>query len=229
MGDSNNSNDKYTVEDPIKKQKRLKTFVQEIIEKYKYPELRDNDLWKIYQDDFKVVSSQNITGLRNQLRRRGVLIQKGRGFHIAQKLYETLHQENPLEWSENEIKEQLATDRLLFDSRYNPNWENQNLIPPKQSPQSSSSLQEEADRAFCDQKDIRLKRYESDERKFKDNRELNHPPREQNSLMVNQMSVLYAGSIIAGPLIIQTMKESYTVENGKKTCKKRQIANTNNI
>ncbi|KAI0997429.1 hypothetical protein K3495_g10759 [Podosphaera aphanis] len=53
MVDSNNSNDKNPVEDPKEQQTRLNTFVQESIEKYKYPELRDDNLCEIFQDDFK--------------------------------------------------------------------------------------------------------------------------------------------------------------------------------
>ncbi|RKF78038.1 hypothetical protein GcM1_214015 [Golovinomyces cichoracearum] len=151
MVDSNSSNDKNPVEDPKERQIRLNTFIQESIEKYKYLELRDGNLWEIFQDglkgwkldDFKSISSQYITGLRNQLRRRGVLIHKGLGFHISQKLFETLNQENPPEWSENEIKDQIATDKLLFDSN---------------SLQSTSDQHEDIDRGYNDQKEMLLKR-----------------------------------------------------------------------
>ncbi|RKF64520.1 hypothetical protein GcM3_131020, partial [Golovinomyces cichoracearum] len=151
MVDSNSSNDKNPVEDPKELQIRLNTFVQESIEKYKYPELRDDDLWEIFQDDFKgwklddfkSISSQYITGLRNQLR----------------------------------CRDQIATDKLLFDPRYNPNRENQNLLPPKDSLQSTSDQHEDIDRGYNDQKDMLLKRHESVERKSKDdsNREFSHP------------------------------------------------------
>ncbi|RKF84285.1 hypothetical protein GcM1_125005, partial [Golovinomyces cichoracearum] len=110
-------------------------FVEEHIEIYKDPDLHDDDLWEIYRDDFKdwkledfkEVSGPLITKLRNQLRRRGVLVLKGRGTPVAQRLLETIQQENPLEWSKDEIEDQLLADKLPFDSRFNPNWDNQNL------------------------------------------------------------------------------------------------------
>ncbi|POS83082.1 hypothetical protein EPUL_003736 [Erysiphe pulchra] len=87
-------------------------------------QLHDDDLWETFQEDFKewrlkdfkVVQNQFIIALRNQLRCRGVLVQKGRGYPIARRLYDTVYQKDPLIWTEEEIKEQLISDTTNFDS-----------------------------------------------------------------------------------------------------------------
>lgn len=124
-------------ENPQERHAKIQSFVEEHIEIYKDPDLHDDDLWEIFRDDFKdwkledfkEVTGPLITKLRNQLRRRGVLVLKGQGTSIAQRLLETIQQENPLEWSKDEIEDQLVADKLPFDSRFNPNWNNQNLPP----------------------------------------------------------------------------------------------------
>lgn len=143
------SNDKNT-ETPVERHIKLQNFIQEHINKYTHPELHDDDLWETFQEDFKdwrledfkVVQNQFIIALRNQLRRRGVLVQKGRGYPIAQRLYDTIHQKDPLIWTEEDIKEQLISDTTNFDSRYNPNRNNPNLsLIPEKTSENKDSLQ----------------------------------------------------------------------------------------
>ncbi|RKF79881.1 hypothetical protein GcC1_042023 [Golovinomyces cichoracearum] len=100
-----------------------------------HEQLNDDDLWEKFQEDFKnwrledfkVVPNQFIIALRKLLKRRGVIVQKGRGYPIAQRLYDTIHQKDQLQWTEEEINEKLISDTSNFDSRYNPKQKNPNL------------------------------------------------------------------------------------------------------
>ncbi|POS84537.1 hypothetical protein EPUL_004867 [Erysiphe pulchra] len=135
---SSKKSDNKNTETPVERNFKLQNFILEHINKYTHPELHDVDLWETFQEDFKdwrledfkVVQTQFIIALRNQLRRRGVLVQKGRGYPIAQTLYDT------------EIKEQLISDTTNFDSRYNPNRNNPNLfLIPEKTSENNDSLQ----------------------------------------------------------------------------------------
>ncbi|RKF84200.1 hypothetical protein GcM1_140003, partial [Golovinomyces cichoracearum] len=109
------SDDKNT-ETPVERNIKLQNFIQEHINKHTHPDLHDDDLWETFQEDFKdwrledfkVVQNQFIIALRNQLRRRGVLVQKGRGYPIAQRLYDTISEnKDSLQTRQEFIKKNL--------------------------------------------------------------------------------------------------------------------------
>lgn len=83
-----------------------------IWEKYDF---KDDDLWEAYRDEFAnfsendfkpaSVSNSEIRRLRSFLRKRGVWIEMNKTITVAKALFNTLQEEDPVAWTESEIKD----------------------------------------------------------------------------------------------------------------------------
>ena len=80
---------------------------------YGYFKLENDDLWEQYREDFadfteaifRASSLIAIRKLRNLLRKHGVWTARDKHITVAQSLYDTLQEEDPIEWSKEEIQE----------------------------------------------------------------------------------------------------------------------------
>ena len=86
--------------------------------------LRNDDLWETFKEDFEKFTEDKLKSanptllriLRNQLRKYGVWINNQRRANVAEALYETLKEEDPVPWTATEIQECLDAGEV-FDSR----------------------------------------------------------------------------------------------------------------
>ena len=103
--------DSTTVED-ISEYVRYKTV------EYRTTDLKDNDLWEVFQEDFTGFTTEifkscipaDIRNLRRLLRKNGVWVIKDRHVLVAQSLFNTLQEEEPTAWTTEAITTHLADD-----------------------------------------------------------------------------------------------------------------------
>jgi hypothetical protein len=82
---------------------------------YAYYKFTNDDLWEQFKEDFagfteaifKACNLRNVYNLRTLLRNQGVWVAGDRRITIAQSLYNTVYEEDPVEWSEEEILEHI--------------------------------------------------------------------------------------------------------------------------
>jgi hypothetical protein len=79
---------------------------------YAYYKFTNDDLWEQYKEDFTgfieaIFKTCNICKLRILLRDQGVWVARNRQITTARSLYNTLCEEDPVEWSKEEILEQI--------------------------------------------------------------------------------------------------------------------------
>jgi hypothetical protein len=95
------------------------------LEEYEEVDLKNDDLWEQFKEDFesftedtfKSANQTLIRKLRTHLRKNGVWVRKERrGGTASQALYQTLLEEDLAPWSETEIRECLKTGEI-FDSK----------------------------------------------------------------------------------------------------------------
>ena len=99
-------------------------------------------MWEIYKEDFdtftieifKICHQMTIRKLRSHLRRNGVWVKVDRHTTVAQSLYATLQEDEPIEWTETEMKEQLDKDG--FNSYQAKRLRSQRSTSPQPQPQS---------------------------------------------------------------------------------------------
>lgn len=90
------------------------------IKAYDHCDFKDSNLWEAYLDDFegftendfKLVHYTETRRLRTLLRKRGVWIEKGRKITVAKSLFNTLQEEHPTPWTEDEIKRCLDDEEF---------------------------------------------------------------------------------------------------------------------
>jgi hypothetical protein len=94
---------------------------------YKYYKFTNDDLWEQYKEDFTdfteaVFKACNLTAVRNLrtlLRNQGVWVARDRRITIARSLYDTLCEEDPTEWSKEEIQEHIKASGLFSSFKLN--------------------------------------------------------------------------------------------------------------
>jgi SNF2 family DNA or RNA helicase len=79
---------------------------------YAYYKFTNDDLWEQYKEDFAgfteaIFKTCSICKLRILLRDQGVWVARNRQITTARSLYNTLYEEDPVEWSKEEILEQI--------------------------------------------------------------------------------------------------------------------------
>jgi hypothetical protein len=95
----------------------INEFIQYKHLEYEAYKMMDDDLWEVYRDDFSTFTTQtfkdcNQTTIRNFrqfLRVHGVWVKKHRYTTVAESLFNTLQEEEPMEWTESEIRDHMAT------------------------------------------------------------------------------------------------------------------------
>jgi hypothetical protein len=88
------------------------------ITEYTHYNVHDEDLWEVFKEDFKgfslimlkECSQLGIRKLRTLLRMNGVWVRKDRRMTVAESLYNTLQEEDPIEWTMQEIEEHIRTE-----------------------------------------------------------------------------------------------------------------------
>jgi hypothetical protein len=114
--------------------------------------LVDDDLWEVYQDDFKTFTTQtfkecnqiSIRNLRQLLRVRGVWVRKHRNATVPESLFQTLQEDDPTEWTETEIREHMeaggefSSGRIQYMLNNNGFTSSTRLITPMTSATNAS-------------------------------------------------------------------------------------------
>ena len=133
----------------------ISAFIRWKVAEYAKDQWRDDDLWEMYHDDFKTFTQQHfeqssssaVRALRNHLRENGVYGVAKRGTPIARALRMLLEEEEPTEWSEQEIKEQLSKGK--FNSCRLNQFPNQfyaptqpTLISPSPRPEPTQTVEQ---------------------------------------------------------------------------------------
>jgi hypothetical protein len=93
----------------------INDYIKFKILEYEHFKFMNDDLWEQYKEDFadfteaifKTCNLTNIRNLRTLLRSQGVWVERDRQFHVSQSLYNTLCEEDPTEWTKEEIQEQI--------------------------------------------------------------------------------------------------------------------------
>jgi hypothetical protein len=97
------------------------------ITEYTHYGTQDEELWEVFQEDFKgfslaalkECSQLGIRQLRTLLRTNGVWVRKDRRKTVAESLYNTLQEEEPTEWTAQEIEEHLQAVGDFKSARIN--------------------------------------------------------------------------------------------------------------
>ena len=83
---------------------------------YEDANLKDDELWGLYQDDFKDFTVEifkncnqtHVRKLRMILQTNGVWVQKHRNTTVPESLFDTIQEEDPTDWTISEINEHMA-------------------------------------------------------------------------------------------------------------------------
>jgi hypothetical protein len=111
--------------EPQSETERLVSYVQEKAQLYEKDKIMDQDLWEIYQDEFKIftldsfkkVNARALQNLRNSLLSRGVFVEKNnKRTTLPQVLYNTCQEEEQHQWNDEEV--QTVSNEREVNSRY---------------------------------------------------------------------------------------------------------------
>jgi hypothetical protein len=100
--------------DPVKQKDLLDEYVTTKIYEYKSDRSNDRDLWELFQHDFQNFTIETfnslplktLQSLRQCLQCGGVWVaQNEKNVTYASSFFEVLHEEEPYEWTENDIKQ----------------------------------------------------------------------------------------------------------------------------
>jgi hypothetical protein len=102
-------------------------FIAFKVTEYIHYDFQDDELWELYKEDFKDFTiaifkdcnQPGIRKLRAMLRMYGVWVRKDRRKTVAESLYNTLQEDEPTEWTAQEIEEHLQTVREFKSGRLN--------------------------------------------------------------------------------------------------------------
>ena len=102
-------------------------YIEFKILEYGHAKLMNDDLWEQYREDFadfteailKTCNPTAIRNLRTLLRDQGVWVVRDRRITIARSLYNTLCEEDPTEWTKEEIQEQIKATRPFTSFKLN--------------------------------------------------------------------------------------------------------------
>ena len=96
--------------------------------------VQDDDLWESFrenfeghtEDDFKIPSNTQIRKFRELLRKQGVWVLKNPKVSVAKSLFNTLQEEIPTRWTEDEVTKCQDKEVFTSTSRHNfgrnPRW-----------------------------------------------------------------------------------------------------------
>ena len=107
--------------------KEIDDYITFKITEYIHYNFQDDELWELYQEDFKGFSiatfkdcnQPGIRKLRALLRSNGVWVRKDRRKTVAESLYNTLQEEEPAEWTTQEIEEYIRTTGRFNSAQIN--------------------------------------------------------------------------------------------------------------
>ena len=127
----------------------IEAFINERLSLWKEGDFQDGNLWDAFveefdgytKEDFKSIDTAVIRRLRDYLRKRGVWIQKNIRIGIAETLYNTLQEEEPKLWTDEEILR--CHEKEKFDSfRMNERLANWGIVaaPATTSPAAPAPL-----------------------------------------------------------------------------------------
>jgi hypothetical protein len=94
---------------------------------YEDANLKDDELWGLYQDDFKdfiveIFKNCNQTHVRKLqtiLRTNGVWVQKHKNTIVPKSMFNTIQEEDPTDWTISEINEHMAAGGKFNSGRIN--------------------------------------------------------------------------------------------------------------
>jgi hypothetical protein len=118
----------------------INAFIDWKLTEYNKDKWRDDNMWEVYLEDFntftvdtfKACQQTLIRKLRSHLRSNGVWVKVDRRVTVAQSLFETLGEEDPTEWSNTEMREQLKKEG--FNSYRLPSFQRQTSLSRSPTP-----------------------------------------------------------------------------------------------